>query len=340
MKAVVLRENGEPSVLRIEEDWPEPIAGPGEVVVSVGAVGVPYHDIVERNGTLRPGHGLPKVLGNEIAGTVVSLGPEVRSLKIGDRVCATGFSTCGRCKHCRTGRETACAHRRVVTGGYAERVAIHESALVAIPDELDFAPACMLGSSTAVALGALRDMAGVRLGETVLVTGASGGVGLPALEIARAAGARTIAITRSSAKAEAIRNAGADEVVVAGDGEDFSGRVKELTSGEGVDIVVDTVGSRVFTPAFKSLAITGRYLVIGQLFRENISINPAHILFKCATIHGVTNARRDQLADTVALVAAGRIRPRVAATLSLAEAARAHAMVEAGEVIGRVVLTP
>lgn len=339
MKAIVLRENGDPSVLKLE-DWPEPVAGPGEVIVEVGAVGVPYHDIVERNGTLRPGHGLPKILGNEIAGTVVSLGSGIRSLKVGNRVCASGFHTCGVCRYCRTGRETACPDRKVVTGGYAERVAIAADALVLIPDALDFPRACMLGSSTAVALGALRDIAKLKMGETVLVTGASGGVGLPALEIARAGGARTIAITRSPAKEQAIRDAGANEVIVVADGEDFSKTVKSLTGGIGVDVVVDTVGSRVFTPAFKSLGITGRYLVIGQLFREEISINPAHILFKCAAIFGVTNARRDQLADTVALVAAGVINPRVATVLPLEEAARAHAMAEAGDMVGRVVLTP
>ena len=339
MKAVVLRTNGAPSVLRLE-DWPEPVAGVGDVVLDVGAVGVPYHDIVERNGTLRPGHGLPKVLGNEIAGTVVALGPEVRSLRLGDRVCATGFHTCGHCRYCRTGRETACPNRKVVTGGYAERVSAPADALVPIPDTIDFPTACMLGSSTAVALGALRDIAGVKLGETVLVTGASGGVGLPSIEIAKAAGARVIGLTRSAAKVEALREAGADEVVIAADGTDFSRDVRSLTDGVGVDVVVDTVGSRVFTPAFKSLGITGRYLVIGQLFREEISINPAHILFKCAAIYGVTNARRDQLVDTVALVAQGRIKPRVAATFPLGQAAKAHELVEAGAVTGRVVLIP
>jgi len=340
MKAVVLRANGDPSMLRLVEDWPEPVAGPGDAVLAVGAVGVPYHDIVERNGTLRPGHDLPKVLGNEIAGTVIAVGSEVCSPKVGDRVCTTGFHTCGLCRYCRTGRETACPNRRVVSGGYAERVAVPADALVPIPDSLDFTTACMLGSTTAVALGALRDIARVKLGETVLVTGASGGVGLSAIQIGREAGAQVIAVTRSDAKADALRQAGAGDVVIAGEGADFSKDVQAITDQVGADVVVDTVGSRVFIPAFKSLAITGRYLVIGQLFREKISINPAHILFKAATIHGVINARRDQLADTVALVAAGRIRPRVAATFPLAEAAEAHEIVESGAVTGRVVLVP
>ena len=198
----------------------------------------------------------------------------------------------------------------------------------------------MLGSSTAVALGALRDTAGVRLGETVLVTGASGGVGLAAVEIAKAAGATVIALTRSTAKRDAITSAGADHVLVAADAQDFSGEVLGLTNGEGVDIVTDTVGSRVFTPAFRSLTIGGRYLVIGQLFREDVAINPARIIFKAATIMGITSARRDQLEDTVRLIAAGKLHSRVARIMPLAEAAQAHALVESGDVIGRIVLQP
>lgn len=339
MKAVVLRRNGDPSVLRLEE-WPDPKPAPHEVVVKVGAVGVPYHDVVERNGTLRPGHGLPKILGNEIAGTVVGLGSGVTSLKTGARVCAKGFHSCGQCRRCRNGMETLCPNRRVVSGGYAEFVAVPAEALVEIPDNLGFAQACMLGSSAAVALGGLRDIASVKLGESALVTGASGGVGLPAIEIAKAAGASVIAVTRSIAKRDALVAAGADHVLVAPDGHDFSAEVQALTAGEGVDIVVDTVGSRVFTPSFRSLSTGGRYLVIGQLFREDVAINPAHIIFKAATISGVTSARRDQLEDAVRLVVAGRLHARVARVLPLAEAAQAHALVEAGDVIGRIVLEP
>jgi NADPH:quinone reductase-like Zn-dependent oxidoreductase len=339
MKAVVMRENGAPTVLKVE-DWPKPVPGPGEVLLEVGAVGVPYHDIVERNGTLRPGHGLPKVMGNEIAGTVVALGPEVRSLEVGARVCAKGFHTCGLCRYCRTGRETMCTEARVVNGGYAEYAAIPAEALVPIPAEMDFPTACMLGSSTSVALNSLRDVAKVRLGETVLVTGASGGVGLPAVEVARAAGARVIGLTRSQRKTDAIRRAGADKVLNNGDDPDFWRDVLELTGGVGVDIVVDTVGSRVFTPAFRSLAPYGRYVVIGQLLREEVSINLARFLFKCATVVGVRNARRDHLMDAVAMTAAGVLHPVVAQILPLDKAAEAHALVETGELVGRVVLVP
>jgi acryloyl-coenzyme A reductase len=339
MKAIVLRENGDPSRLRLE-DWPDPSPLPQEALVRIAAVGVPYHDIVERNGTLRPGHGLPKILGNEIAGTIVAIGSAVTSLKVGARVCATGFHVCGQCRHCRTGRETLCRDRRVVSGGYAEYAALPASTLVPIPDRIDFPQACMLGSSTAVALSALRDMAALRIGETVLVTGASGGVGLPSVQIARAMGARVIAVTRNPTKRDVLLESGANHVVVSAEGADFSKEVSGLTDGEGIDVVVDTVGSRVFMPAFRSLADGGRYLVIGQLSREDVAINPARIIFKAATIQGIVNARRDQLEDTIKLVEAGVVQPRVATILPLAEAAQAHALVEAGDLIGRVVLRP
>jgi NADPH:quinone reductase-like Zn-dependent oxidoreductase len=149
-----------------------------------------------------------------------------------------------------------------------------------------------------------------------------------------------IALTRSEAKAGDLREAGADHVVVAAGRRDFSSDVMALTAGVGVDVVIDNVGSAVFTPCFKSLAMGGRYAFVGQLFREQISINPARIFFRRAHLIGVGSVRRDQLEDAISLTAAGKIHPRVACILPLEKAAEAHAMVEAGEVVGRVVLQP
>ena len=203
MRAVVMREQGPPSVLKLE-DWPVPVPGPEEALVKVAAVGVSYHDIVERNGTYQRGVKLPMVMGYEVAGTVERVGSAVQSLKPGDRVCCKPFQSCGRCRLCRNGMETACRQRRAVTGGYAEYVVIAEEALVKIPPAIDFKVACMLGAATGVALNAVRDVAKVRVGETVLVTGASGGLGLPTIEIALASGATVLAHTRSEAKRAAL----------------------------------------------------------------------------------------------------------------------------------------
>jgi acryloyl-coenzyme A reductase len=339
MKAAVARELGPPSVLKIE-DLPVPEIQADEVLVKVGAVGVTYHDVVQRNGTMRRFTRLPIVLGYEIAGTVVRVGSLVRTLKEGDRVCTKAFHSCGRCRLCRNGMETACPERKAVHGGYAEFAALPEEVCVKLPGELPFSVACMLGPSTGVALNAVRDVGKVKLGETVLVTGASGGVGLPTVELARRAGATVIAVSRSAEKRLALIEAGADEVVLAADGGDFSKEVKDLTAGWGVDVVLDTVGSRIFTPSFKCLALGGRYVMIGQLFREDISINPAFIFFQRAQILGVGSVRRDQLEDAVKLCATGKVHPKVAKVLPLADVVEAHMLVEAGNLIGRIVLEP
>lgn len=339
MKAIVMHEAGPPSVLKLEDVLiPEPEAH--EVLLKVGSSGVSYHDVVERNGVYQRGAHFPAIIGYEIAGTVEKIGAAVRGLKIGDRVCNKPFHSCGVCRRCSNGMQTACARRKGVRGGYAEYVAVAEEALARIPDNLDFQRACMIGPTAAVALNAVRDTARVRLGDSVLVTGASGGLGLPSMELARAAGATVIAVTRSEKKKAELLQLGAHHAIAAPDGADFSEAVKALTEGEGVDVVIDNVGSRVFTPSFKSLAVGGRYAFVGQLMREDISINPARIFFKRAQLLGVGSARRDQLEDAVKLVADGKVHPRVAKVLPLAEAATAHAMLEAGEVVGRIVLQP
>ncbi len=246
-----MRGFGGPEVLRIEE-VPTPEPGAEEVLLRVGACGVSYHDVVERNGTYRADMKLPVVLGYEIAGTVERVGARVTSVKPGDRVCCKVFHSCGRCRFCRNGMETACPERRAVHGGYAEYVVVPDEVLVELPDALDFATGCMLGPTVGVALNAVRDTAHVQLGDTVLISGASGGLGLPSIELAKAAGATVIALTRSTAKVQALRKAGADHVVVGGDGRDFSSEVMVLTDGAGVDVVIDNVGSMVFTACFKS----------------------------------------------------------------------------------------
>lgn len=339
MRAAVLHAPGPPGAFAVEE-VPIPSVGPDDVLVRVGACGVSFRDVVERNGTYRRDTSFPAILGLEIAGTVVETGADVLDLAVGDRVCTKAFISCGRCRLCRSGRETTCRRRAPVRGGYAEYVALPQDAFVPTPSDMPFELSCSLGPGAGVALNALRDTARVEIGETVLVTGASGGVGVPSVQIARAAGARVIAVTRSEAKRASLEAIGADEVVVAGDGEDFAPAVKALTGGEGVDVVVDNVGSRVFNACFNSLAVHGRYALVGQLFGEEVSINPARIFFKRARILGVGSVSRAQLADVIALAARGVVTSQISEVLPLEEVARAHQLVEEGAVVGRVVLKP
>ncbi len=338
MKAAVLHAPGPPEAFRIEE-VPEPVAGEGEVLVEVAACGVSYRDVVERNGIYRRDVSYPLVMGLEIAGTVKALGPGARRLAVGERVCSKAFSSCGDCRLCRGGRESTCALRKPVRGGYAQYVALPEDVFARIPGALAFEAACCLGPAAGVALNAVRDVAKVALGETVLVTGASGGVGHAAVQLAKAAGARVLAATRDGRKAELLRALGADEVVAAG-GDSLAAEVRRLTGGEGVDVVIDNIGSRVFNACFDALARHGRYAMVGQLFREDVALNPARVFFKRAQLLGVGSVSRAQLEDVIRLAAEGRFKTHVACVLPLDEVSQAHRLVEQGQVFGRVVLNP
>lgn len=339
MRAAVLHGPGPPDSFTIE-DVPVPRPGRDDVLVKVEACGVSSRDVVERNGTYKRDVVYPSILGLEISGTVVETGEDVLDLSSGDHVCSKAFISCGRCRLCRSGRETTCRRRQPVRGGYAEYVALPQDAFVRVPESIPFELSCSLGPGAGVALNAVRDTAAVRIGETVLVTGASGGVGVPAVQIAKAAGARVFAVTRGEGKRAFLEGIGADEVIVAGEGEDFSKEVRRRTGGEGVDIVIDNVGSRLFDACFDSLAVHGRYAMVGQLFGEEISINPARIFFKRASILGVGSVSRAQLEDAIALTERGIVTPQVAQILPLEQVARAHQLVEEGAASGRVVLKP
>ncbi|GGC12059.1 alcohol dehydrogenase [Novosphingobium endophyticum] len=308
--------------------------------MKVGACGVSYRDVVERNGTYRRDVTFPSILGIEIAGTVEAIGGGVERFAVGDRVCTKAFSSCGQCRYCRTGRETTCRQRRVVKGGYAQYVALAQDAAVAIPNDMPFEVACVLGPGAGVALNAVRDTAHVQVGEAVLVTGATGGVGFPAVQIARHAGAIVYAVTRSETKADALREAGAHHVVIQRVGENYGRELRDMLGGEGVDVVIDTVGSQAFQPAFDALAPHGRYCFVGQLTDQEISINPARIFFKRAQLLGVGSVSRAQLEDAVKMAAAGIVTPRIARVMPLADVAEAHFLVEAATETGRIVLAP
>jgi acryloyl-coenzyme A reductase len=339
MRAAVLRENGGPEVLKVES-VPVPDFGPTQLLLKVEAAGVSYHDIVERNGVYKRGVSLPNIPGIEAAGTVIAVGNSVGDdVHVGDRVAMIPWHGCGFCRLCRSGFETSCRNRKGNKGGYGEYMAVYGDSVAQIPENVNLDEACMFGAATGVALNAVRDVAAVRIGDRVLVTGSSGGIGIPSIQIAKASGAWVLGHTRSEAKAARLKELGVDDVIVSGEGEDFSEEVRRHTDG-GVDVVIDTVGSSVFTSAFRSLDSHGRYAVVGQLVGEEVSINLARIFFKRISLAGVGSVSREQLRDVVKLVEAGQIQPLVAKVFSLNEIADAHALVESGTAFGRVVVRP
>lgn len=345
MRAVVVRETGPADVLRVGS-LPQPSPGPRDVVIQVGACGICTLDIVTRQGTYRRNVELPLVPGHEISGTVVAAGSDVTRLRAGDLVATTQrFHVCGQCRLCRSGHETLCEHRRFLgqnglRGGYAEFVAVEEDNVALVPEGVPPEQAAVAACAIGTSLNAVRDTGHVQLGERVLVTGAGGGLGVHALQLARAAGAFVIAQTTSADKAPLLQELGAHEVLVSERNEDFSARVFEFTAGQGVDVVIDNVGTPVFEAVRRSLAINGRWVLVGQLTGGFVPFSPAQLFLRNQSMLSVHSTSRTQLEDSLALLERGVVRAVVTETCTLDAVAEAHRRMEAGGVTGRIVIKP
>lgn len=344
MRAMVVRATGEADVLTLE-DVAEMELRPNEVRIKVDTCGVCFHDVVSRNGVMKRGIELPFIPGHEVAGEIVEVGHQVTRFKVGENVAsAQRRHICGSCGYCRTGRETSCEEREFLgdaglNGGYSEFVCVEDDNLAHIPDGVSLEDAAIAACAIGTELNAIRDVAKVQVGERVLVSGAGGGLGIHGVQLARQAGAFVVAVTTSEEKAERIREAGAHEVVRVARGEDFSKAVRNATDG-GVDVVIDNVGSPLFQPTRRSLAMGGRWVFVGQLTGEFVQLNPAQIFMKNLTILSAKSTSREQLRDSLDLLAKQMVRSVIVDRLPLEEAARAHQGVEAGRAVGRTVLKP
>jgi D-arabinose 1-dehydrogenase-like Zn-dependent alcohol dehydrogenase len=341
MKAIRLKAFGGPDALQLERIEP-PTPGDGEVLIEVGACGVCYLDVIVRSG-MRSRAKLPLTLGHEIAGVVTACGAGVQSFNKGDRVASTYRIACGHCRYCRGGHSEICDNRRGIgehrDGGYAEYVALPESVLARIPDGVPLEQACVCGCVIGAVYNAVVKSANVRPGETVLVTGAGGGVGAHAVQIGRLAGARVIAVTSSEEKMSRIKQLGADNVVLTPRGGDFSAEVKQLTGGRGAEVVIEGVGSATFTSSFRALAKGGRLVFVGEISGQPAQFNPALMIYKEAWLTGAQSANSEELTQVLDLVASGGIKPVIGQILPLEDAAHAHQLLADQTNFGRLVLS-
>lgn len=342
MRAMVMREFGGPEKLRLEE---VPAPEPGslrerEVLIKIGAVGVCYHDIINRLGNL-PRTKLPSILGHEIAGEVVAVGSGVSAFRPGDRVATIQRVHCGRCDLCRRGRTTLCKEGvffgEEIPGGYAEYVVSEEQGLARIPGGIPDEEACICACTIGTALHVVRNRGGVLLDETVLITGASGGVGLHTIQVCRLIGARILAVTSSPKKAESLKEAGADEVIVAPNLK-FAEQARRLTGGRGVDVVLEITGALTFDQAMRCLAPAGRLIVVGSLEAKPVSFMPGLVILKELEIRGSFATTTPELSESFKLVGEKKVRPVVSRLLPLAEAAKAHQILYDRGATGRIVL--
>ena len=325
MRAVVLETPRERPAVR-DDDRAAPAASPGRAVVRVEAAGFSHHDVLIMAGVLRRGVHLPLVLGHEVAGVVESTGEGVAPGWAGRRVVVLP----GGLGHAED-------------GGFAERVSVAEGALLAVPDALAAEQAALLAAPLGVAVKAVAEVGGVTAGQTVVVTGVSGGLGVHVGQVAHALGARVIGVTGSAGKVGTLEGMGwLDGVVGPGD-LPWSELVQALTDERGAEVVVDTVGSgRSVDDAVRSLARRGRVVVLGQIASEAGTVTAAEVVFREAAILGSLGAERPHVERALAMVEAGVVTPLVDRVLPLSAASvlEAYRLLRERSVVGRVVLAP
>ena len=329
MKAMLSKEVGGPETLVLEE-LPMPEPGKTQVRIKVHAAGVNFPDtlIIRDMYQMKPPR--PFAPGGEVAGVVDAVGENITGLKVGDRVLGmSGF------------------------GGFATHVVLDGMKVVRIPDEMPFEEAACFMLTYGTSCHALKDRAEVLQGETLLILGAAGGVGVAAIELGKAAGAKVIAAVSSEEKAQFCRDLGADETLIyARDMSDraaqkaFSAQIKELSGADGVDVIYDAVGGDYAEPAVRSLAWKGRYLVVG--FPAGIPKIPLNLtLLKGCQIVGVfwgahtmhePGKHAENMRDLFQLYAAGMIKPRISARYPLEKAGEALELLSDRKVLGKVVI--
>ena len=322
MRALVCRDYGPVDNLVIE-DWDDPVPGDGQVAFDVKAAGLNFADILIIAGKYQVRPPLPFVPGNEASGIVTAVGRNVTRFKPGDRVIGA-----------------------LRGGAFAEKTVVDEHMAIPLPERMSFEEGAAYSVAYGTSYHALKQGAGLRSGETVLVLGAAGGVGYAAVELAKALGARVIAAASSDEKLAFARQAGADDVINYASGS-LKDSVKALTDGKGVDVVYDPVGGDLAEQALRATAWHGRYLVIGFASGDIPRVPLNLTLLKEASIVGVwygpwAERHNDELWENVeelnAMVEAGKIRPRYNEAFSLDDFVDAFRVITERRVLGKIVL--
>ena len=339
MRAIVVASPGERPALR---EISRPALGSHDVLLRVRAAGVCHTDLKVRDGQV-DGVEFPVVLGHEIAGEVEAVGSMVASVSEGDRGVPYGYITCSRCEHCLAGDTSLCERVSLRygfgnVGGYSEYVAIPESFFLRISGHVSFEDAAVATCSVVTPYRALVKRAKLRPGETVVLVGAGGGVGLHATQLARWMGARVVAVDADEGRREEILGQGADHVVLpTHDG--FADAVREALNGEKADVVIDMVVTpSTIADSASILKRGGRLVLVGYRPDIDFSLPTPELVFSEFEIMGSHWASVSDLREVLDLVSRGVIKPVVRQHLPLEEAAVALDLLELGAVPGRTVL--
>lgn len=338
MKAIVLKSFGGPDAL-VQMEQPRPEPKRGGVVVHVKAAGICHHDVMHRAGKL-PGAKTGVVLGHEIAGEIVGVGEDVSPSLIGSRVVVYQRQFCGECRDCLRGRQDMCRATSVpsvdVEGGNAEYISVNATSAIPIPDNLSFRAAALACCPIATSVRALTQVADMRPGDTVLVTGASGGLGAHQLQIIRALGGRAIAVTSSAGKVSFLEKLGAEHVVVAEDGH-FGAAVWKLTGKRGVDIAIDNLGVQL-DEVLRCVTFGGTAVVLGNIEAKPGTIAPGLLIGRRITVAGSGMGTPEDVRRALAMLESRQVEPVISVVLPFSEINKGHELLDKRAVEGRVVL--
>jgi NADPH2:quinone reductase len=324
MKAIVITQPGAPEVLQIEER-PMPACSADEVLVKVAAAGVNRPDVSQRKGHYPPPPGAsPDIPGLEIAGTIIEAGANVTRWKVGDKVCAL-----------------------VTGGGYAEYCSVPAGQCLPIPGNLSFLEAASLPETFFTVWSNVFDRGKLQAGETLLVHGGSSGIGVAAIQMAKAIGATVYVTAGTEKKCQFCEDLGAAKAINY-EIENFEDAIKQLTNGKGVDVILDMIGGDYTAPNIRSLAFDGRLVLINMMMGKDVKLDLSLVMTRRLTITGSTLRARDTafkaaIAQNLEkniwpLLASGKIKAIINATFSFEKAAEAHALMESSAHIGKIVL--
>src|SRR5579872_2383355 len=340
MKAIRIHEFGGPEILRYE-DIPDPRPRKDQVLVRIRACAMNHLDLFVREGL--PGVKLPHILGSDIAGEILEVGEYVIGFKSGQRVLLAPMHFCGRCAKCVSGIQNECreftALGNAVDGGNCELIAVPAVNVIPIPDALDFNQAASVPLVFLTAWHMLVGRAGIRPGQTVLVLGASSGVGIAAIQIAKLFHCRVITTAGDETKLAKARELGADYGINHYQ-QKISEEVRKITNKEGVDIVIEHVGAATWDESMKSLKTGGTLVTCGATTGSNVGIELRHLFARQLSILGSYMGTMGELHEVLGHVFAGRLKPVVDRVFPLKDLRAAHELLEKSQMFGKIVVNP
>lgn len=345
MKAVTFHEHGGPEVLRYE-DVPEPTPGHGEAVIRVRAIGINYNDIWARAGLPAVKFDLPHISGSDAAGEVVSVGPGVKSAKVGDRVMVHPSLSCRQCEACTSGHEYFCRQFKIwgfqtgpLDGSYAEYARLPEVNLIPVPANLSWEQAAATPLVLLTVWHMFVGRTGLKPGEDVLIWGATSGIGVFAVQVAKLFGTRVIAVAGTDDKLAVAKELGADHLVNYNT-QDVYQEVRRITNKRGVDVVFEHTGASTWETSLKCMAWGARLAICGNTTGFEAKTDLRFLFNKQLNLLGAHQGSKAELLEALRFVASGQLKPVVGEVMPLRDATEAHAKFEAGRKVGKMVLVP